>query len=168
MIRFYPRTDQTRMAHPRATKYRLLAIHRITSSANAASPAGSAHPGGSPEAQNNKRSDFIHSETPKMAITTLSSTNLPRHLLRFFAIFIDFCAQNDPFLAPNRPSATTPGESGRWRRKVARRRLAATAPRTPVQLQQALWATPPETLEPNTPPVPQASIDACFCETVKL
>jgi hypothetical protein len=42
-------------------------------------------------------SDFIHFETRKMTITPLTSTNMPQNPLRFFAIFVDFCAQNDPF-----------------------------------------------------------------------
>ena len=51
-------------------------------------------------------SDFIHSETRKMTITPLSSTKSPQISPRFFAIFVDFCAQNSPKTASNRPHAT--------------------------------------------------------------
>jgi hypothetical protein len=41
-----------------------------------------------------------------MAITPLSSTNIPQNPRRFFAIFVDFCAQNGPKptqISPRRP-----------------------------------------------------------------
>jgi hypothetical protein len=41
--------------------------------------------------------DFIHSQTQKMTITLLSSTNIAQKPLRFFAFFCDFCAQNGRF-----------------------------------------------------------------------
>jgi hypothetical protein len=133
-----------------------------------ASSPGSTDPGRRFEAKNNKTDDFIHSETSKMDVTHLSSTNLPQNSPRFFAIFVDFCAQNGPFFSPVCPSATPLGDAGRWWRKRAHRRLAATPPFIPVQLGLTLRATLPEMLEPNTPPLPQTSIDTCFCETVKL
>jgi hypothetical protein len=67
---------------------------------NAASSAGTAYPGASPEAQNNKRSDFIHSEPQKMAITPLASINLPQNPRRFLSIFI---RETPPFSAQNHP-----------------------------------------------------------------
>jgi hypothetical protein len=54
-------------------------------------------------ARRQRGSDFIHSETRKMTITHLSSTNCPRNSRRFLAIFVGFYAQNGPNSAQIRP-----------------------------------------------------------------
>ena len=80
----------------------------------AGDPANSAEltcSAGPAEAINRGRSDFIHSETQKSSITPLSSTNMPQNPLRFFAIFVDFCAQIGTFRPQKASSATHPHRS---------------------------------------------------------
>jgi hypothetical protein len=122
MIRFYSKTDQPRTApltspvhcrrfmiyDPLPPAF-LTTYHYPPTAGFPASSAGSAYPGGPFEAKNNKRDDFIHSEMVKTDVTLLSSTNPLQNPRRFFAIFIDFCAQIGPFspqIAPPGPSRT--------------------------------------------------------------
>jgi hypothetical protein len=59
-------------------------------------------PGGSVAAPKNKKSDFLHSETQKTAITPLTSTNQPRNPRRFLSIFVRKTALFGPKSPPPR------------------------------------------------------------------
>ncbi len=69
------------------------------------SAPNSASSAASVEAPKGKGSDFIHFENAKTPVTYLASTKTHQNPCRFFAIFIDFYAQIDPKINPNRPRA---------------------------------------------------------------
>ena len=110
-------------------------------------------------------SDFIHSETRKMTITPLSSTKMLQNSLRFFAIFVDFCAQNGPIPTQNHPSPTIPSKAGLARSGAVRESFSV-----PPLMSSA---NPTNSANSASPPLP-CSLGpclphrACFCGPVKL
>ena len=137
----------------------------LSSAANPASSANSAFPNASVQAKKSEGGDFIHSETRKMTITPLSSTKMLQNSLRFFAIFVDFCAQNGPIPTQNHPSPTIPSKAGLARSGAVRESFSV-----PPLMSSA---NPTNSANSASPPLPCSHGPclphrACFCGPVKL